>query len=64
MGVMRGGPIRTTLTYNQRRNWTAAGEIALAMMVMRMDLFNRLLGTVPLKAPQFGLAPALPAARA
>jgi Ca2+-transporting ATPase len=31
-------------------------EIALAVMVTQMDLFNRLLGTVPLTAAQFGLA--------
>jgi hypothetical protein len=37
-------------------NWTAVAEIALAVMVTQMDLFNRLLGTVPLTAAQFGLA--------
>jgi Ca2+-transporting ATPase len=37
-------------------NWTAAAEIALAVMVTQMDLFNRLLDTVPLTAGQFGLA--------
>jgi Ca2+-transporting ATPase len=31
-------------------------EIALAVMVTQMDLFNRLLDTVPLTAGQFGLA--------
>jgi P-type Ca2+ transporter type 2C len=41
---------------NASMNWTAAAEIALAVMVTQMDLFNRLLGTVPLRAPQFGLA--------
>ncbi len=41
---------------NRSMNWTAAGEIALAVMVTQMDLFNRLLGTVPLKRGQFGLA--------
>ncbi len=41
---------------NRSMNWTAVGEIALAVMVTQMDLFNRLLGTVPLKAGQFGLA--------
>jgi Ca2+-transporting ATPase len=34
----------------------ALAEIALAVTVTHMDLFNRLLGTVPLTAPQFGLA--------
>ena len=41
---------------NARMNWTAAIELALAVMITQMDLFNRLLGTVPLKAGQFGLA--------
>jgi Ca2+-transporting ATPase len=37
-------------------NWTALAELALAVMITQMDLFNRLLKTTPLKAPQFGLA--------
>ncbi len=41
---------------NRSMNWTALAEIALAVMVTQMDLFNRLLGTVPLHAGQFGLA--------
>jgi Ca2+-transporting ATPase len=41
---------------NAQMNWIAIGEIALAVMVTQMDLFNRLLDTVPLKAGQFGLA--------
>jgi Ca2+-transporting ATPase len=41
---------------NPSMNWTALAEIVLAVMVTQMDLFNRLLGTVPLKAGQFGLA--------
>jgi Ca2+-transporting ATPase len=41
---------------NAKMNWTAAAEIALAVMVTQMDLFNRLLDTVPLTAGQFGLA--------
>src|SRR5947209_2312236 len=41
---------------NARMNWIAVAEIALAVMVTQMDLFNRLLDTVPLKAGQFGLA--------
>ena len=41
---------------NRSMNWTAVAEIALAVTVTQMDLFNRLLGTVPLTAPQFGLA--------
>jgi Ca2+-transporting ATPase len=41
---------------NPQMNWTALAELALAVMVTQMDLFNRLLGTVALSAPQFGLA--------
>ena len=41
---------------NAQMNWIAIGEIALAVMVTQMDLFNRLLDTVPLRAGQFGLA--------
>ena len=37
-------------------NWTALVEIALAVAITQMDLFNRLLDTAPLTAPQFGLA--------
>jgi Ca2+-transporting ATPase len=41
---------------NRQVNWTAIAEIALAVMITQMDLFNRLLHTAPLKAGQFGLA--------
>jgi Ca2+-transporting ATPase len=41
---------------NRSMDWAAVAEIALAVMVTQMDLFNRLLGTVPLTAAQFGLA--------
>jgi Ca2+-transporting ATPase len=41
---------------NSKMNWTAVAELALAVMITQMDLFNRLLHTSPLKAPQFGLA--------
>jgi Ca2+-transporting ATPase len=41
---------------NPRMNWTAASEIALAVMITQMDLFNRLLRTTPLTAPEFLLA--------
>ena len=41
---------------NAQMNWIAIAEIALAVMVTQMDLFNRLLDTVPLRAGQFGLA--------
>jgi Ca2+-transporting ATPase len=49
--------VLTTETFNNAKmNWTAVVELALAVMVTQMDLFNRLLDTKPLKAPQFGLA--------
>jgi P-type Ca2+ transporter type 2C len=49
--------VLTTETFNNpKMNWTAVVELALAVMVTQMDLFNRLLDTKPLKAPQFGLA--------
>ncbi|HTX13218.1 MAG TPA: cation-transporting P-type ATPase [Solirubrobacteraceae bacterium] len=41
---------------NAKMNWTAVAELALAVAVTQMDLFNRLLDTSPLRAPQFGLA--------
>jgi P-type Ca2+ transporter type 2C len=41
---------------NSRMNWTAVIEIALALMVTQLDLFNRLLDTAPLTAGQFLLA--------
>ncbi len=41
---------------NSQMNWIALAEIALAVMVTQMDLFNRLLDTTPLTAGQFGLA--------
>jgi Ca2+-transporting ATPase len=41
---------------NAKMNWTAVAEIALAVMITQMDLFNRLLKTTPLTAGQFGLA--------
>jgi P-type Ca2+ transporter type 2C len=51
---------RSTLTSetfdNAQMNWTALAELALAVMITQMDLFNRLLNTQPLTAPQFGLA--------
>ena len=51
------GSVLTTVTFdNAKMNWTAAAELVLAVMITQMDLFNRLLKTVPLTAPQFGLA--------
>jgi Ca2+-transporting ATPase len=41
---------------NRKMNWTAAGELLLAVMITQMDLFNRLLHTTPLTGPQFLLA--------
>jgi Ca2+-transporting ATPase len=41
---------------NASMNWTAIAEVVLAVMVTQMDLFNRLLNTVPLTKGQFGLA--------
>jgi P-type Ca2+ transporter type 2C len=47
----------TTDTFDNRSmNWTALAQIGLAVAVTQMDLFNRLLGTVPLTGPQFLLA--------
>jgi len=51
------GSVLTNETFdNPRMNWIALAEVALAVMVTQMDLFNRLLDTAPLKAGQFGLA--------
>jgi Ca2+-transporting ATPase len=51
---------RSTLTTdtfdNARMNWIAVVEVALAVMITQMDLFNRLLGTRPLTRGEFGLA--------
>jgi Ca2+-transporting ATPase len=41
---------------NTRMNWIALVELVLAVAITQMDLFNRLLKTTPLAAPQFGLA--------
>jgi Ca2+-transporting ATPase len=51
------GSALTSETFdNPRMTWTGVAELALAVMVTQMDLFNRLLKTTPLTAPQFGLA--------
>ncbi len=51
------GSVLASATFdNAKMNWTAAAELALAVMITQMDLFNRLLKTTPLTAPQFGLA--------
>jgi P-type Ca2+ transporter type 2C len=41
---------------NAKMNWTAAAELALAVMITQMDVFKRLLKTTPLTSPQFGLS--------
>jgi Ca2+-transporting ATPase len=41
---------------NRQMNWTALAEIALAVMITQMDLFNRLFDTLPLHHGQFLLA--------
>ncbi|HUA45206.1 MAG TPA: cation-transporting P-type ATPase [Solirubrobacteraceae bacterium] len=51
-----GSVLRAETFDNPKMNWTAVAELALAVMITQMDLFNRLLHTTPLKAPQFGLA--------
>ncbi len=48
--------LATSAFDNVRMNWIALAELALAVMVTQMDLFNRLLDTTPLKVGQFGLA--------
>jgi Ca2+-transporting ATPase len=51
------GSVLASATFdNAKMNWTAAAELALAVMITQMDLFNRLLKTTTLTAPQFGLA--------
>ena len=35
-------------------NWTALAELALAVMITQMDLFNRLLDTTPLRPGSSG----------
>ena len=51
-----GSTLTSAAFDNSRMNWTALVEIALAVLVTQMDAFNRLLGTRPLTAGQFGLA--------
>jgi len=51
------GSVLTAETFdNAKMNWTAVAELALAVMITQMDLFNRLLKTTPLTSPQFGLS--------
>ena len=51
-----GSVLRAETFDNLKMNWTAVAELALAVAVTQMDLFNRLLGTTPLNSRQFGLA--------
>jgi P-type Ca2+ transporter type 2C len=51
-----GTALATDTFDNAQMNWTAVAELALAVMITQMDLFNRLLKTTPLTSPQFGLA--------
>jgi P-type Ca2+ transporter type 2C len=41
---------------NTRMNWIALVEVVVAIAITQMDLFNRLLGTVPISGGQFRLA--------
>jgi Ca2+-transporting ATPase len=51
----------TPATFDSKQlNWALLGEFVLAVAVVEMDLFHRLLGTVPLNLTQFALA-AVPA---
>ncbi|TVZ07173.1 HAD family hydrolase [Trebonia kvetii] len=51
------GTVLTTDTFDSRQlNWVMLGEFILAVLVTQMDVFNRLLGTVPLNLRQFGWA--------
>ncbi|MCW2638626.1 MAG: ATPase, P-type (transporting), superfamily, subfamily [Dactylosporangium sp.] len=54
--------VLTTATFDSKQmNWALLGEVALAVLVTQMDVFNRLLGTTPITLAEFGwaLVPAL-----
>jgi Ca2+-transporting ATPase len=51
-----GSTLRRETFDNAKMNWTAAAELALALAITQMDLFNRLLKTTPLTGRQFLLA--------
>ncbi|HET8978806.1 MAG TPA: cation-transporting P-type ATPase [Solirubrobacteraceae bacterium] len=53
--VSRTALVRETFD-NPQMNWTGLAEAALAIAITQMDLFNRLLGTVPLRHGQTLLA--------
>jgi Ca2+-transporting ATPase len=51
------GTALATATFDSRQlNWVMLGEFILAVLVTQMDVFNRLLGTVPINLRQFGWA--------
>jgi Ca2+-transporting ATPase len=54
--AVSGSALSSASFDNSQMNWTAAAELALAVAVTQMDLFNRLLKTLPLTGPQFLLA--------
>jgi P-type Ca2+ transporter type 2C len=48
------GTVLTTATFDSKQmNWAVLGELALAVLVTQMDVFQRLLGTVEIDAAQF-----------
>jgi Ca2+-transporting ATPase len=51
-----GTVLRADTFDNRTMNLTALGVFALVLGSTQMDIFERLLGTEPLKAGQFGLA--------
>jgi Ca2+-transporting ATPase len=49
--------VLTTSTFDSRQmNWVALGEFVVAVMTTQLNAFNRMLGTVPIDAQQFGWA--------
>jgi len=49
--------VLTTATFDSRQlNWVMLGQFILAVFVTQLDVFNRILGTVPLNLRQFGWA--------
>jgi Ca2+-transporting ATPase len=56
------GTVLSTSTFDSKQlNWVVLAELALAVLVTQMDVFQRLLGTVEIDLAQFGwaLVPAL-----
>src|SRR5262249_46635787 len=49
--------ILTPATFDSRQmNWVALGEFVVAVMTTQLNMFNRMLGTVPIDMQQFGWA--------